>query len=328
MKTARAWKKSIREKETQSGVRMVNERRQYNDYVHRLRGGQAAECVTVKKSRKKYSSSRRKSPRIDAKECLGLGPKRGVDGGMWVAKKTKTKKKDGTFVVTWVKNKGAVVATSTTTKKKKRRGSPSRPTRTVVSQRFKVLKDEEGNDITLGVAGKEGVTYLVTMNDGTGTAAVKTFRETKSPTNIQNEAKLQKEAAARGISPRVFEVQTSTPKYILMEKLEKRLVDDDRYTKGSTLDVTHQKQLIAIMETLDDLYILHNDGNVLNLMLDDNDNLKLIDFGMAKKFTAKDSNTSNGAITLFMMDLGLKHKDINSGNMVKEYIKQKKRYNI
>ena len=51
-----------------------------------------------------------------------------------------------------------------------------------------------------------------------------------------------------------------------MEKLEKRLIDV--YKKGETLSEKHQNQLIKIMEALDDVEVLHNDGNSLNLMLD------------------------------------------------------------
>jgi len=292
-------------------------------------------CKETKESRRKYASPSRKSPRIDAKECVGRGPIKGNDGTMWIAENTKRKRKDGTFVVKWVrkKNKDTVVATK---KKDKRRGSPPRPTRTVVAQvgvpatRFQVSKDEDGGPKMLGVPGKEGVTYLVTMNDGTE-AALKTFKPDKSSAKIQKEAELQQDAANAGISPTVFEVQTTTPKYILMEKFNKRLVDyyiDEYGKRGSTLEDRHQDQLIAIMETLDEIDkigILHNDGNVLNLMLDDDDNLKLIDFGMAREFNKKDKDlgNSNGGITLPMMDLGLKRKGIYSGDKVKKYIEKK-----
>ena len=39
------------------------------------------------------------------------------------------------------------------------------------------------------------------------------------------------------------------------------------------------------METLDDIGILHNDGNALNLMLDHDDGLKILDFGLSKEIT-------------------------------------------
>lgn len=287
-------------------------------------------CKDTKESRKKYSSSRRKSPRIDAKKCLGLGPIQGKDETMWVAEKTKRKKKDGTFVVKWVreKNKGAAVVA--TKKKKKKKVSPPRSTRKLVAQvgvpatRFKVSEDEDGEPKMLGEPGKEGVTLLVTMNDDGTEAAMKTFKPDKSVANIQKEAELQQDAADAGISPRVIEVQTTTtPKYILMEKLKERLVD--RYTKGSTLIDKHQTQLIAMMDKLDEIKILHNDVNVLNLMLDDKDDLKLIDFGMARKLTAKDFKlgNSNGGITLAGMNRSLKRKRIYSGDKVQEYIKKK-----
>ena len=285
-------------------------------------------CKETKESLKKYASPSRRAPHIDANECLGLGPKKGKDETMWVAKQTKTKKKDGTFVVKWVqeKNKGAAVVAT----KKKKKVSPPRSTRKLVAQvgvpatRFKVSKDEDGEPKMLGEPGKEGVTLLVTMNDDGTEAAMKTFKPDKSVANIQKEAELQQDAADAGISPRVIEVQTTTtPKYILMEKLKERLVD--RYTKGSTLIDKHQTQLIAMMDKLDEIKILHNDVNVLNLMLDDKDDLKLIDFGMARKLTAKDFKlgNSNGGITLAGMNRSLKRKRIYSGDKVQEYIEKK-----
>ncbi len=189
---------------------------------------------------------------------------------------------------------------------------------------FKVSKDKEGKDIALGVPGKEGKTFQVLLDDGR-IAAMKTFHvENKSSATIKKEAELQQKAADRGISPAVIDVQTSTtPKYILMEKLEKRVVD--HYGRGDTLSPMHQDQLIEHMKHLDEINILHDDGNVLNLMLDDKDNLKLIDFDLAREFTAEDVKLgkSNGSITLFMMDLGLKRKGIKSGERVKNYIKTK-----
>jgi serine/threonine protein kinase len=91
------------------------------------------------------------------------------------------------------------------------------------------------------------------------------------------------------------------------------------------MSVTHQQQLIEIMETLDDIKILHNDGNVLNLMLDDKDNLKLIDFGMARRFKDEGKGEGketklNGGTTLYMMRLGFKRYGIKIGTDIHDYI--------
>jgi len=65
--------------------------------------------------------------------------------------------------------------------------------------------------------------------------------------------------------------------FIAMLPLKTRLVD--YYQDGETLLLKHQKQLWDLYKTLDkQVGIVHNDGNRLNLMLDDEDNVKLIDF--------------------------------------------------
>ena len=65
-----------------------------------------------------------------------------------------------------------------------------------------------------------------------------------------------------------------------------------------------------VMATLDRVGILHNDGNVRNLMLDDDDRLYIIDFGLAKEITPAVRKKWNGApninVTLRMLRNGLK----------------------
>jgi hypothetical protein len=65
--------------------------------------------------------------------------------------------------------------------------------------------------------------------------------------------------------------------FIAMLPLKTRLVD--YYKHGETFLLKHQKQLWELYKTLDErVGIVHNDVNNLNLMLDDEDNVKLIDF--------------------------------------------------
>ena len=70
-----------------------------------------------------------------------------------------------------------------------------------------------------------------------------------------------------------------------------------------------------IMKTLDDIGILHNDGNALNLMLDDFDELKILDFGLSKEITDKVRKKWNGEpnirVTLHMLRKGLRKYRIN-----------------
>jgi serine/threonine protein kinase len=86
----------------------------------------------------------------------------------------------------------------------------------------------------------------------------------------------------------------------------------DVLNEGST---RFSNDLRYIMHTLDDIGILHNDGNALNLMLDDNDCLKIIDFGLAKEIDNKVRNKWQGEpnikVTLHMLRKGLRKYRIN-----------------
>ena len=180
------------------------------------------------------------------------------------------------------------------------------------------MKDENA----LGEPGKEGVTYKMTWNGDE--YAVKTFKKSKSSSRIEKEAELQKLAAAAGVAPRVIMVSGSG-KFILMERMKERLTD--RYGKGTTLSTQHQDQLVDVMQRLDDVDVLHNDGNALNAMLDDDDNIKIIDYGFSKKIDKKlrkKYKNPNGALTLSMMKRSLRHRGIEPGRIVDEYIKESK----
>ncbi len=95
-----------------------------------------------------------------------------------------------------------------------------------------------------------------------------------------------------------------------MEPMDVRVVDILK--QGS---VQFSNDLNHIMETLDNIGILHNDGNVLNLMLDHNDCLKILDFGLSKEITPairkKWQGSPNKRVTLFMMKKGLRKYNIN-----------------
>jgi serine/threonine protein kinase len=69
------------------------------------------------------------------------------------------------------------------------------------------------------------------------------------------------------------------------------------------------------MLKLDEIGILHNDGNPLNLMFDAEDNLKIIDFGLSKKITKavrkKWQDQPNVKVTLHMLKRGLKKYGIH-----------------
>ena len=166
---------------------------------------------------------------------------------------------------------------------------------------FKVIRQ-------MGDDGAQGVVSLVEFPNGLR-AAMKQFKKTKSSARIKIEAELQQEAADAGISPDVMHVDLEK-KRIFMEPMSRRIVD---VVQGSS--EIFSKDLREIMETLDNINILHNDGNALNLMLDHSDKLKIIDFGLAKRINDKIRRQWNGEpnirVTLFMLRKGLRRYKIN-----------------
>ena len=99
-------------------------------------------------------------------------------------------------------------------------------------------------------------------------------------------------------------------KRIFMEPMSQRIVDV--VTRGSA---RLSDDLTRIMKTLDSIGILHNDGNALNLMLDYDDRLKILDFGLAKEINEKVRKKWQGEpnikVTLHMLRKGLRKYKIN-----------------
>ena len=166
---------------------------------------------------------------------------------------------------------------------------------------FKVIRK-------LGQDGAQGVVSLVEFPNGLQ-AAMKQFKKTKSSARIRLEADFQSRASEAGIAPEVMHVDLQK-KRIFMEPMDVRVVD---VLKGNSAQFTDD--LNYIMNTLDDIGILHNDGNALNLMLDHNDNLKIIDFGLSKeiddKVRKKWQGEPNIRVTLHMLRKGLRKYKIN-----------------
>lgn len=166
------------------------------------------------------------------------------------------------------------------------------------------MEDEDFEVIKqLGQDGAQGVVYLVEFPNGLR-AAMKQFKKTKSSAKITAEADFQQRAADANIAPDVMHVDTEN-KRIFMEPMQVRVVDVlESSSKRFSDDLRH------IMETLDDIGILHNDGNALNLMLNDNDELRIIDFGLAKKIDKKVlnkwKNQPNIEVTMHMLIKGLR----------------------
>ena len=170
-----------------------------------------------------------------------------------------------------------------------------------MSDDFEVLRQ-------LGQDGAQGVVSLVEFPNGLR-AAMKQFKPTKSSARIRAEADFQQRAAEAGIAPDVMHVDVEK-KRIFMEPMSRRIVD---VVKGS-----HPKfsdDLLHIMQTLDDIGILHNDGNALNLMLDFNDELRILDFGLSKEINEKVRKKWEGEpnirVTLHMLRKGLRKYGIH-----------------
>jgi tRNA A-37 threonylcarbamoyl transferase component Bud32 len=118
-----------------------------------------------------------------------------------------------------------------------------------------------------------------------------------------------KKAHRLGISPKIhsYDIECKNP-FIVMDELYKTLVD--YINKTGKLSQTHQRQIISILETLDDNRIFHGDVSPLNFMTSKTDRkLYIIDFGMAKKMDSefikqygKDANVKLG-ITVFILKI-------------------------
>tara|TARA_B100000780_G_C21068645_1_gene429861 strand:+ start:568 stop:1092 length:525 start_codon:yes stop_codon:yes gene_type:complete len=159
----------------------------------------------------------------------------------------------------------------------------------------------------LGQDGAQGVVSLVEYKNGLR-AAMKQFKKTKSSARIQIEADFQSAAFDAGIAPEVMHVDLDK-KRIFMEPLQCRVVDVLKNTNPR-----FEEDLRHIMKTLDEIDILHNDGNALNLLLNDRDELQIIDFGLSKKIDRKLrkkwGDYPNKEVTLFMMRKELKKYNI------------------
>ena len=166
-----------------------------------------------------------------------------------------------------------------------------------MSEDFEVIRQ-------LGQDGAQGVVSLVEFPNGLR-AAMKQFKKSKSQARIRIEADFQRRAAEAGVAPEVMHVDEENRR-IFMEPMRARVVD------VCTSEAGHRRladDLEHIMRTLDRIKILHNDGNALNLMLDHNDKLFLLDYGLSKEITpavAKKWNREpNMKVTHYMLKKGL-----------------------
>ena len=145
----------------------------------------------------------------------------------------------------------------------------------------------------LGIPGRQGTVVLIKANgiDYAIKVAPKSTGCGKpyfGNTGYLKQAVIQQYASEWKITPPVYAVHCdgkSTP-FMVMPALKSRLVDV--YSRNSKMSLKHQKQwwdIVVKMAT--EIGICHCDGNCLNVMIDENDDLKLIDWDRAKFMTPK-----------------------------------------
>ena len=166
-------------------------------------------------------------------------------------------------------------------------------------------KDDLSDILTvkrLGVPGKQGTTiqikcegkYYAVKVAAKGTCGGSGFEQTLEEKFVEeqdqgkcdngngflHQARIQQLASEYNVTVPVEAVYCGGAReasFMVMEPLDMRL--SDKYNSGDTLSSKHQKQLWELFKTLDEeVGILHNDYNCLNIMLDTEENVKLIDF--------------------------------------------------
>ena len=176
----------------------------------------------------------------------------------------------------------------------------------------------------LGQDGKEGQTFLAETTSAyqgpvlnldvdvpaSALVAVKTFKTTKSSNKIKKEAELQQLAAAHGVAPPVYGVNTDQ-KYIVMHCLDTLVANE---YKDKEMPESLQYMLCALMGRLDEAKVMQGDMNALNVMLDERRRPYIIDYGFAKKITKavekKRGGHPNICITLWGLVRGFRHYKI------------------
>ena len=154
--------------------------------------------------------------------------------------------------------------------------------------------------------GREAVTYLYNKK-----YAMKTFKSTKSSTNIEREGLIQKIASKAGLSPTVIKINKDE-KYILMEKMDYHLIDEMKKRNGN-LTKKQQMDIIHIYKSLDKIGIFHADSNIMNYMYK-NDKLYIIDFGLSRLIDdklIKKYKTDKPNMTFMLLGFVLKLKELN-----------------
>lgn len=181
----------------------------------------------------------------------------------------------------------------------------------------KMTRAQISNKNRSGKDGKDGQTFIATGPSGRE-YAIKMFKPKKSTDVINKEYKFQDEAASKGVAPAVY-AKNTTQKYIIMQKMKETIVDYKRREVGYDwweMPRSLQAQLYALCVRLDTAKVVQNDGNPLNLMLDDSGRLHIIDYGLATKIDRKMLNKRgpqpNVDLTLWDFQRRMNHYKIRS----------------
>ena len=164
---------------------------------------------------------------------------------------------------------------------------------------------DNDNNENSGIQGKEGFTKLYTIRGIE--YAVKIFRQNKAVSTLKKEFDLQNKAAQFGVAPEAYYFD-GDQKFIVMRKLKSTILE--AFGKRKSLTKKQQHRMIDIFDKLDEAGIMQNDGNPRNLMIDEDGQLYVIDFGFAKRITPKLwkkwGENPNTATTLWMFASQLK----------------------
>lgn len=171
----------------------------------------------------------------------------------------------------------------------------------------------------LGFEGLDGRTFLVRDDDG-HEYAIKIYKDTKEPRQIEKEVELQIKAGGCGVAPRVIEY-SSMGKFIVMEKLTITLYHLFR-KQNNSLSSKQQKAIIKLFRELDKCRVFHGDPNPLNFMRR-NGTWYAIDYGFATEIDSKCIARYGPTPNLSYMPTGLylKFKEIYP-NIKLEYIEK------
>jgi predicted Ser/Thr protein kinase len=114
-------------------------------------------------------------------------------------------------------------------------------------------------------------------------AVVKIFKVRKSVKNVKKEMELQKECAAKGLAPKIYDTPLFNQNncYIVMERYNSTLLD---YSNKRVIGIALMRKIVKLYKELGKLGITHNDSNIGRNIMIHNRNPYLIDFGFAKKF--------------------------------------------